>query len=434
MERATHAELRVRHRHAWLPDAALDPHPVGTWALQMGFDLWLRMFYDRVVLLPEGFRAAPGSIIASNHQRDADGPMLGTILVRRRGLHFTWPLPFFATREDLFRPGILARLTVDWPRPVSALLGRVSLAWFFPLGHAKPMRRVREYTLGEALHALADAGLGDADAAGVLNARGRRETGLGPGACTVRAAIDRRLPPLAKWWGLRRLAPAARARIAPGFRAAIAAQLARFAALLDDGRCVYFAPEGTLSPTGRFGRARAGCYRLAHLARTHPPILPMALTYDALAPGRPRVVLRVGEHFRIDPALDRRGFDAILRRHVLELVTITPSHLLARYLTHGPATFTRPELEGWMQRAVSAVRAVHPALDPSFEAPGTSRIVRRRLRWLQRQDVIAPERGTLRNTCPRDATPGWRAAPNIVRYLDNNLSDLVPEVERILPC
>lgn len=434
MERVTHAELPIPRSHAWLPDAGLDPHPVGTWALQLGFDLWLRLFYNRVVLLPEDFRVAPGSIIASNHQRDADGPMLGTILVRRRGLRFTWPLPFFATREDLFRPGILARLTVHWPRPVSAVLGRIPLAWFFPLGRAEPMRRVREYTLGEALRALADAGLGDADVASVLNARGRRETGLGPGTCSVRAAIAHHAPPLEAWWGLRRLAPAARTRIAPGFRATIAAQLAHFATRLDHGRCVYFAPEGTLSATGRFGRARAGCYRLAHLTRKRPFIQPMALAYDALAPGRARVLLRVGEHFRIDPALDRRGFDALLRQRVLDLVTITPSHLLARYLAHGPAMFTREELEHWMDRGVAALRAAHPALDPRFEARGIRPIVHRRLRWLERQGVLARAGSAIRNVCPHDAAPGWRAVPNIVRYLDNNLADLVPDVERILPC
>jgi hypothetical protein len=197
--------MHLRRSRSWLPDADLDAHPFGSWLLEMGFDVWIRMVYNRVVVLPDDFHLAPGTLIASNHQRDVDGPMLGTLLARRRGLRFEWPLPFYATREDLFRPGILSRLTVHWPRSVSALLGYISLAWFFPLGRAEPMRRVREYTLGETLRALCDAGLGEVDCASLLNARGRRETGIATGALSVSAAANRRDLPLESWWGLRRL-------------------------------------------------------------------------------------------------------------------------------------------------------------------------------------------------------------------------------------
>ncbi|MGH8216838.1 MAG: hypothetical protein ACREPZ_14255, partial [Rhodanobacteraceae bacterium] len=115
-----------------------DTRPVASWLLQMGFDLVIGAVYRREVLAAPGFRLLPGSLIASNHLRDVDGPMLGATLIRRRGLRFRGSLPFYATREDLFRPGILARLTVHWPRFVSPLLRRISLAWFFPLGRTEP--------------------------------------------------------------------------------------------------------------------------------------------------------------------------------------------------------------------------------------------------------------------------------------------------------
>lgn len=432
-QRATPAASPADPGWAHLPAATDAAHPAGSWLLQMGFDLWIRMCYDREIVMPENFALAPGSLIASNHQRDVDGPMLGVVLVQRRGLHFRNKLPFYATREDLFRPGILARLTVHWPRPLSALLGHVSLAWFFPLGHAEPMRRVREFTVGEALHALADAGLDDADCSKLLNARGQRE--LDAGHAPLEACIERaNHPALEKWWGLRRLKVATLEAITPAFRATVDAQLAHFARRLDHGDCVYFSPEGTISMDGHFGRTRAGFFRLAHLAAKPPWIQPMALGYDTLAAGRSRVVVRIGERFRADTTLHRRAFDAALRGTILRLAPVTPSHLLARWLLHGPRVFTRDEFAGWMARCCTALRVAHPSMDPLFAHRGVPCIARARLRWLERKHLIARRGGGFENTCPRDAAPGWHSCAGIARYLDNNLGDLVPGVDRVLPC
>lgn len=422
-----------RRTRTWLPDAGLDDHPLGSWSLELGFDLWIHALYRRVVVLPDDFRIAPGTLIASNHQRDVDGPMLGTVLVRREGLSFRWPLPFFATREDLFRPGILSRLTVRWPRPLPALLGHVSLAWFFPLGRAEPMRRVREFTLGETLRALVDAGFGDADAASLLNARGRRE--LGVNHVLLADLVARARPAvLEQWWGLRRLMPNARASLAPQFRATIDAQLAHFTQRLERGRCVYFSPEGTISTDGRFGRIRAGFFRLARMTGSPPWIQPMALGYDTLAPGRSRVVVRIGERFRADTTLDRRTFDATLRRAVLALAPVTPSHLLARWLLHGPASFARDDLASWFARCLTALHRTHPSLDPLFAHASVRALAGQRLRWLECRGLVVRQGVYFRNLCPRDAEPGWQAPANIARYLDNNLADLVPAIDRTLPC
>jgi len=431
-QRATPA---MTTRGAWtrLPDAAIGAHPVGNWLLQMGFDLWIRMGYDREIVAPAHFELAPGSLIASNHQRDVDGPMLGNVLGRRRGLHFEGTPPFYATREDLFRPGILSRLTVHWPAPLSALLGRISLAWFFPLGRTEPMRRVREFTLGETLLALCDEGCGDDDCCALLNARGRRETALASG-CSVQATLARRDLPLESWWGLRRLSLPAFRKLLPAFRAVVDAQLAHFAGRIDRGYCVYFSPEGTISMDGHFGRIRAGFFRLVRATRAPPWIQPMAIGYDTLAFGRSRVVIRIGERFRADTSLDRRGFDASLRRAILDNVPITPSHLLARFLSHGPKFFTARDLEGWLTRGAATLRERGASLDPLFARTDLQQLASERLRWLRRRRLVTPTADGFRNIVPQDAEPGWRTPAGVVRYLDNSLADLLPDVDRVLPC
>lgn len=411
-----------------------DPHPVASWLMRMAGDLYIGAVYRREVLLPPDFRLLPGTLIASNHQRDVDGPVLGTVLLRRRGLRFQGSLPFYATREDLFRPGILARLTVHWPRIFSGLLRRISLAWFFPLGRTEPMRRVREFTLGDALRALMAEGFGDADAGSLMNARGQRETATRPGERSVRALLERDDDALEEWWGLRRLSRAARAAIAPGFRATVERQLAHFAGRLDRGCCVYFSPEGTISTQGPFGRVRTGFFRIACMAESPPWIQPIALAYDTLAPGKSRVVVRAGQAFRADTSLRGCDFDAKLRQAVLSLATITPSHLLARFLLHGPSTFRAGELSRWLDEAHASLSANRVAVDPLFERVPIEQLTARRLRWLRRKGLVTREGALFRNTCRRDAAPGWHRPAHVVRYLDNVLSDYVPDIERLAPC
>jgi 1-acyl-sn-glycerol-3-phosphate acyltransferase len=415
-----------------LPHAS--PHPVASWLLQFIGDLYIRAVYRREVIRPADFRLRPGSMVASNHQRDVDGPMLGTVLLDRRGLRFAGVLPYYVTREDLFRPGILARLAVRWPRALSGRLRRISLAWFFPLGRTEPMRRTAEFTLGDALRALAAEGLGDADAGSLLNARGHRETCTRPGERTVDALLEGDDDALEQWWGLRRLSREARATIAPGFRATVERQIAHFAARLDRGCCIYFAPEGTISRRGPFGRVRGGFYRIACAAESPPWIQPIGLAYDTLAPGKSRVVIRVGQAVRADARVRRCEFDAKLRRAVLDLVTITPSHLLARFLLHGPAEFDADELCRWLAQAHSSLSAHGAAVDPLFERTPIERLARRRLRWLCRKRLVSPGGEKFQNTCPREAPPGWRRPENVVRYLDNALSDFMPDIERLAPC
>ena len=434
MQRSAEPASSIGMPKTWtIPDAS--PHPVASWLLQFTGDLYIGAMYRREVLRPPDFHIRPGSMFASNHQRDVDGPMLGTVLLDRHGLRFSGVLPYYVTREDLFRPGILARLTVHWPRVFSGVLRRISLAWFFPLGRTEPMRRVREFTLGDALRALAAEGLGDADAGPLMNARGQRETRVHPGESSVHALLGHDDDALEAWWGLRRLTREARAIIAPGFRATVERQVAHFARRLDRGCSIYFAPEGTISKRGPFGRVRAGFFRIACAAETPPWIQPIGLAYDSLAPGKSRVVIRIGQVFRADTRLRRCEFDAKLRQAVLDLVTITPSHLLARFLLHGPTVFRADELSRWLAQARARLAANGAAVDPLFERIPVERLTARRLRWLRRKGLVTREEKNLfRNICPREVQPGWHRPGNVVRYLDNALSDFLPDIERLAPC
>ncbi|MDN5873697.1 MAG: hypothetical protein L0H29_04860 [Sinobacteraceae bacterium] len=338
---------------SWIPDAELDPHPRLTWLAECAFDLTVLALYRKEEILPEDYKLEPGTLVISNHQRDSDVPILTTVLCQRRGLRIRWPLPFFASREDFFERGFLAGLLYTWPRALRWLLRGISPGWVFRIVRSVPMRRVREFTLAEVWRDLPEVTPEQA-----LNERGRREL--------REVALARTKPVAHRFWGLRRLRAESRATLYPNFRATIDAQLERFAALLDAGRVVYFAPEGTISEDGRFGRVRAGVRRIAQHTATAPRILPVALSYDPLAAGRLRVITQVGTTLHRYNAQEGASFNTWVEMSIRQLYPVNASHLLSRFLVAGPQTFATEALANWFERARDQLAVTRCTLDPAL--------------------------------------------------------------------
>lgn len=408
----------------WLPDAELDPHPRLTWLAECCFDLVIRRLYRIDAHYPPDYHLAPGTLVVSNHRRDIDVPLLASVLCRRSGLRPEQPLPFFAGREDLFRRDFLSEYLHAWPRPLQLALGRIPLAWLFRAMRVEPIRRVREFSLTEAFSQLRNPD----DTAHWLNGRGRLERMNG-----TRNNPGRHGKPMERRpWGLRRLRGEARQALDPEFRATVATQLERFVTLLDAGRIVYLAPEGANSRDGRLGRIRAGAWELVQRAAVTPPILPLALSYDALRAGRLRAVIRMGTPM-IRYATDQRGrFDAMLRTQIRRLFPVNPSHLVSCFLVHGPTTFTTDDFAHWLGHARHQLSATRCSLDPEYAHADLAHLAIKRLKWLCRAKLIARTQGGWRNNWPQDTQPSWRSPAGTVRYCDNALADhlqaLAPEL------
>lgn len=414
-----------------IPDAELDPHPRLTWLIEMGFDLCVRLLYRKQEVWPEDYRLEPGTLVVSNHQRDSDVPILATSLCMRRGWRFRWPLTFFAAREDLYGPGFLSEYLPNRP-PLTQALEVIRLAWFFKAARAFPMRRVPEFSLGETLDALLAADLGNADPVQIFNARGQREL-LGIfGTLPARLAdLDRRRLRGFSRWGLRRVRLEILRRIAPAFRRVIREQLEGYGRRLHAGRCVYIAPEGVTSATGCFGRVRLGPRWLYRHTLEPPALLPAALSYDALATGKCRVIVHVGRLVRGLDASSETAFAAQLRRLILELYMVNTSHLLARFLTAGPQGFAAHDLRAWLAGCVDFMRSHKIAADPLLMDTPAAVLCDRRLPGLQRLGLVERDGAGWRNRADRAAAAGWQRPSNIVRYLDNALVDIAPELPRV---
>lgn len=426
----------------WLPDADLDPHPRLTWLTECAFDVTVDALYNKEEILPENYALDPGTLIVSNHLRDSDIPILTTTLCQRRGCHIRYPLPFYATREDILRPGFLRDLALGagWGQGFAALLGWVPLRWLFHIVRARPVLRVREFSFNDALAALCDIGLGESVPNRWLrpSTLARIEERLGHVPDTLeqlRRAHLRRYG--LQFWGLRRLRPAALRRLAPTLRATIRQQLNGFAELLDAGRCVYFAPEGTLTDDGRMRRIRHGAARIYATAKKPPIVLPMAVSYDPFRRGRLRAVVQVGHAIEGLDAARMGEFNTCLKQAILGLHAVTPSHLLARYLATGPELFTTDDLTHWMHTACKAVYETGLTLDPALYQRAVDELVRTRLAWLAHYRLVqrAEDHVHWHNLWSRTATPGRDKALLNARRLNaafDDWAEIAPDLNRAL--
>jgi 1-acyl-sn-glycerol-3-phosphate acyltransferase len=417
-----------------LPEAEFYPHPKLSWLIALGFDFTVGALYRVECMLQPGFR--PGALVVSNHQRESDVPIVCSALVRRRGLRLLDPLPFFAMREDLLHRDALFHLLWRWPRPLAKALGKIPLGWLFRGVRTMPMRRTREFTLGETVEALIAAGLGDESPEAVLNARGQREV-IARMQTLPEHVRDITRDALGRawrtYWGLRRLRLGVLQRIAPDFRKAVDTQLDSFAALLDRGHALYMAPEGTISPDGRFGRVRAGPWRVSRRRTSPPLIMPVGLSYDALGPGRLRVVAHGGSALRAPDLSSQDRFGAELRDILLALCVLTPSHLLAWYLRHGPRRFTTIELAEWLERSRDVAHASGVGLDPLWKRSSGQIIADERIRWMRRKSLVEHRGGeTWDNIWSRGSAPGWDTPAAMVTYFVNSLTDFAPDFAQSL--
>ena len=307
---------------------------------------------------------------------------------------------------------------------------RLPLRWFFEAIRTRPLRRLREFTLGETQDALVEHGVGDAAPETVFNARGLREI------VAQQSPLPEHVRDIdlgAAWrtyWGLRRLRSSALSRLAPQFNRTVEAHLQELTALLAAHRTLYIAPEGTISPDGHFGRVRAGPWEVCTRLPAPPGIRPVALSYDALAPGRLRVIVSAGA-LEIPELRSRRQFDADLRARILKLCAFTPSHAIARFLRDGPQCFAMEDLASWLQRSSEGARDADLILDLLWSRRTPLELARERLEWLQRERLVEREADAWRNRWPRDAAPGWREPENIVPYLANSLEDFAPQLLRM---
>ncbi len=291
----------------------------------------LRALYRIEVRGLENFTRAPSTLVVANHRRDSDGPIIGSVLMRRQGT-----LPNFVAREDLFQRGFLRDYLERWPAPIRALLAPVNLAPLLRYCGAYPMRRIPEQTLGEVLATVQDL-FGDMPLDQVLKpswiARFRSMAPRTLEPLRLRDVLTGRFRPLlATPAGLTKLTRRRFVAVKSYERAVIRDQLQWFAELLERGETLQLEPEGVVSPDGNIARPRAGLHMLLNAARAPTRVLPVGITYDFMATGRVTAFVNIGPEILGLKGLDRRTTDALVLEAILAQSTVTTSQLATELL------------------------------------------------------------------------------------------------------
>lgn len=321
----------------WAVMARKGPAPRPPWwgrvlrrVLAQAFWLVGRTLFDVRVRGVERFGNRPATIVVCNHKTDFDVVLLAPTLYRAS--HGKGPIArlAFVAAERMFQPGYFSTYLVRRPRPLSRLLYGVNLSAVLQALHVYPIpkahrRKLRAHLL-EVLECAGDVPLG------AITRRPPEELIPGvSGEARIRAVLRWRhhealdaehdFSIFTPMWG-----KALRERHLDH----ILRCLVRFAAILDEGDPVFFAPEGDLSVDGGFGEIKAGLVRLIRMAEREVTLLPVNFTYDFMTTGRPTAFLSIGEELDDVKSRPREQVEADVERAITGLGVVTLSQLASR--------------------------------------------------------------------------------------------------------
>ena len=247
------------------------------------------------VLDRERFEPAPGTLVAVTHRRETDVPVICPPLYfamggtrRKTGrLHF-------AARDDMFLPGFFAGFPPELPLRARRVLYKVGVARWLPAVNVFPIRSATVARVGEVLAARRGEALDDLLAEGRVSDLRERAARCGlPRPARAEDVLrgeyaDLLWQPISPGdgGGLEDFWAGRAAQAAGDFRTLV--QIAR------DGNVLVVFPEGRPSPDGEIGPIRPGIGALVRRGRP-TAIRPLAIAYDPLVRGRPRVHLALGE-------------------------------------------------------------------------------------------------------------------------------------------
>jgi 1-acyl-sn-glycerol-3-phosphate acyltransferase len=280
-------------------------------------------------------RVAAGQVWIATHRAETDVPLLAGLLFVHAGM---WrgaaSRLYFAARDDLFRPGVVAA-GVSLPGPVARLAWPLSPGPWLPRVRAYPIRRPTGLKLEQVVADLpADTSLESVIGPRLISLVHRSGNARGRSAPRTVADIRDARHARVLWEDVREddLVGALGGEIWRRHVARAAGDVRRLVGMVRDGRPMLLFPEGRVSPDGAIGPI--GDLLDLVVRRGHPrAVVPLGIAYDPLTRHRTEAVVGAGTPISPghEPILAAAG--SALRR----AVPVTAGQLLARYVTRASA-------------------------------------------------------------------------------------------------
>ncbi len=382
----------------------------------------------------------PRTFYAIMHKRDADGMApLPPILIHRGWRGLTSDI-HFAMRSDAFERGFLARLVLH-PHWFSFLLRPIDLGPLLRGIGAHPLRDLRlrpaETWIREALRAE-----GDQPAGALLTPSYLAEL-----ATAVRQKPETfahlALSKLLRWryhialqsyYGAEIFVSSARRRAERRVLDTAKAYLDDIAAWLRRGGSIFNGPEGRLTPDGRLSPITGGMYRVLRASPPDTSVLPIALVYDFMTTGRPRLFVDVTAPIENAPTCSRQELFATLRQSWLLAARFTCTQLASGVITaYGrlpDPVFSTPRLVDEVRAQAHKLAGEGRHVDKRLlDARGAARLVARYLEFARRRGIVRREdrdRWRVPPTRPLEVPPGGVGYPaSPLAYAANELSEML---------
>lgn len=281
-------------------------------------------------------RVTAGQVWIATHRAETDVPLLAGLLFVRAGMwRRAGSKVYFAARDDLFRPGVVAA-GLPLPGPLARLVWPLSPGPWLPRVRAYPIRRPTGLKLEQVVADLP----GDTPLASVLGPRliARLDRAGGArGRRTPRTVADIRDARHARllWEDIRE------ADLVGGLGSEIwrrhvvraAGDVRRLVGMVGDGRSLLLFPEGRISPDGAIGPIGDLLELVARRGRPRV-VVPLGISYDPLTRHRTEVV--VGAGAPISPGDE--PFQLVAGAALRRAVPVTCGQVLARYVTRACAS------------------------------------------------------------------------------------------------
>lgn len=349
----------------------------------------------------ENLHNTPGTIFVGPHKRDSDGMIGIPGAFWKCGGRGALRRSAVVSGEHVFQPGFLAGYVVRRPQWLRRLL--------YPLNLTRVMEAMRWYPIPQGRRRYLLSHLldilewrGDLPLSEVFREAPEQFLPQAPPGARIQSVLGwLYCDALYTYYDFSIFVPDIEAGLRERHGARIEACLQRFAAVLNDGGALFLAPDGTLSPDGRFGRMKSGLPQIVERTTNGAILTPATITYDFMTTGRMTVFGVFGRPLRVDGSWPVEQLEAELRRAILAPTTVTLGQLAARALQERAAGGVR-EVEERMLKAELQAAAQQMARD-GFEVDerlldpaAFERRWRRFLAYCERHGLAQRSNGILR--------------------------------------
>ena len=369
--------------------------------LAMVFCVLFYTLYDIRVKGLKHYTAAPSTLITINHKRDLDIPIVASTLHLRKTPFRNKRRMYFVAREDLFQPGFLtAHFQIFGV--FGSLIHKINIKPIMEALRANPISHLIRQRIGPLIRGLDQvdtktlmkdvlnpAGItsiaemldgrhkGDISEASVADFLGYSFSAVHQQTADVKILQSEHV---------RRLREKTLKKIGM--------QLNSVTKILDDGGICMLAPEGHLSPDGRFWPVKSGLFRLVSMTTSDIRILPVNTTYDFMTAGRMRIYMTIGQEFTAVKGLSKVELERMVQQSIVTLGPITLSHLGSEFLLkrveEGREQFDERECLAAIGRRVEQFKARDIRLE---ERLATEKLLKKRtgdfLRYCVKKGIIS---------------------------------------------